>query len=195
MAEIKTEKIRLGTGDLQTSPYADIASGIAVPNNASGNDGDIYVRIAGVNSELYIKKNSLWYPVINSSGGNRVLALYDAVIGSALQVANGSATHTTFASAIPATPVGGKILVLNGTYTENVSLVNQYKIDGQGHATTLSGTLALEVGSNYSTIQNIRFNGNITINSSGSFVRECFLSSTSSVTDNGVANSVLIIKE
>lgn len=126
---------------------------------------------------------------------NRVLAFYDAVIGSSLQVNSGAATHTTFASAFSSIPIGGKILVLRGTYSESVTLNNTYFIEGQGSGTIITGNFILSSGSDYSTIKNLFFNGNLTLNSDGNFVRECFQVVSKSITDNGNANSILVIQE
>lgn len=126
---------------------------------------------------------------------NRVVALYDAIIGSTSQVNSGAATHDTFVAAISAIPVGGKILVLRGTYNEIVTLSNNYVIEGQGHGTTINGLFTLNGGSDYSTIKNLRFSANVVINSNGNFIRECFQATGLSITDNGTANSILVIQE
>lgn len=126
---------------------------------------------------------------------NRVSALYDAVIGSSLQVNTGAATHTTFASALSSIPVGGKILVLRGTYSESVTLNNKYMIEGQGSSTTVTGNFTLDSGSDYSIVKYLRFDGNLTLNSNGNFVRECFQSTGKTITDSGTSNSILVVQE
>lgn len=126
---------------------------------------------------------------------NRVTALYDAIIGSSLQVNNGAATHITFASALSQIPSGGKILVLRGTYNEVVTISSNCVIEGQGHGTNINGVFTLNGGSNYSTVKNLRFMANLVINSDGNFIRECFQATGLSITDSGTGNSILVIQE
>lgn len=66
MSEIKTEKLRVGSGDLTATPYSTISSGTAAPNNANGSDGDVYIRIAGSNSDIYVKRSGSWLSVATS---------------------------------------------------------------------------------------------------------------------------------
>lgn len=66
MAEIKTEKLRVGSGDLTSTPYSTLSSGTAAPNNANGTDGDVYIRIAGSNSDIYVKRSGSWLSVATS---------------------------------------------------------------------------------------------------------------------------------
>jgi hypothetical protein len=130
-------------------------------------------------------------PVIS----NRVTALYDAVIGSTLQVNNGAATHTTFASALSQIPINGKILVLRGTYNETVTLSKNCLIEGQGYGTNINGVFTLNSGSSYSTIKNLRFMANLVVSSDGNFIRECFQATGLSIADSGTGNSILVIQE
>jgi|GEM_PF-5574407 len=148
-----------------------------------------------INKKAQIKQfteaDTLESPVI----ANRITALYDAIIGSTLQVNSGAATHTTFAAAFSSIPVGGKILVLRGTYNEAVTISGNYFIEGQGHGTNINGVFTLNGGSNYSTIKNLRFMSNIVINSNGNFIKECFQGTSLSITDNGTANSITVVQE
>lgn len=123
----------------------------------------------------------------------RALAGYHAIVGSAQQVINGAATHTTISAAISDSPVNGKILILNGSYSENVSVAKQCLIEGQGAGSIISGTLS--VSSSYTTVRNVKVTGNITVSGSGCFVRECFQGSAGTITDTGSANSKLVIRE
>jgi microcystin-dependent protein len=66
VAEIKTEKLRVGSGDLTSTPYSTLSSGTAAPNNANGTDGDIYIRIAGSNSDIYVKRSGSWLSIVTS---------------------------------------------------------------------------------------------------------------------------------
>ena len=151
--------------------------------------------IKTINKKSQIKQNTLADNPQSVVITNKVLAFYDAIIGSSLQVISGAATHSTFASAISSIPIGGKILVLRGTYSEAITLSNNYFIEGQGHKTNINGVVTLNSGSDYSTIKNLRFMGNVTINSNGNFIRECFQATALSITDSGTGNSVLVIQE
>lgn len=122
-------------------------------------------------------------------------ALYDAVVGSAAQVSSGVATHSTFSSALSGIPSGGRILVLRGTYTESVTIAQNCVIEGQGYGSVVNGTFSLNAGSDFSTIRGLKFGGDLTLNCSGSFVRDCFKSSASLIVDNGTSNSKLVISE
>lgn len=126
---------------------------------------------------------------------NRILSLYDAVIGSSAQVITGAASHSSLTSALSNVSAGSKILILKGVYTENVTIDKKCFIEGQGHSSSITGTFTLNGSSDYSTVINLRFNGNVTINSNGNFVRECFQATGSSITDNGTANSILVVQE
>jgi microcystin-dependent protein len=61
MAEIKTEKIRVGSGDLTSSTYSTISSGTAAPSG--GNDGDIYFRVSNSSSDIYFKRGGSWLSI------------------------------------------------------------------------------------------------------------------------------------
>lgn len=126
---------------------------------------------------------------------NRILSLYDAVVGSSAQVTYGAASHTSLTSALTNVSAGAKILILKGSYTESVTVDKKCFIEGQGHGTSITGTFTLSAGAGYSTVLNLRFGGNLVINSDGTFVRECFQSTGSTITDNGSGNSILVVQE
>ncbi len=120
---------------------------------------------------------------------------YDAVVGTASDVLNGAATHDSLNQAITDLPVGGKILLV-ATVTENVTLNKKATIQGKGHGTSVSGTFTLTSGADYSTVSNLRFGGNLTVNSTGTFIRDCYLAAAATMTEAGSAiNSKTIIQE
>jgi len=65
MAIRKIGKIWLGDGDLQASGYSELSSGSAAPLDVDGADGDVYIRIAGANSNILIKRNGTWVGLVN----------------------------------------------------------------------------------------------------------------------------------
>lgn len=128
------------------------------------------------------------------ASANRLLSLYDAVVGSDLQLQNGIATHTSLSDCLIDILSGGRILILNGNYTENVTITKKCFIDGEGSNTVFTGTLTLGSGSSYSTIRNIKLIGNFELNSNGNFITKCFQDS-GTVLDTGLNNHCLIIQD
>jgi hypothetical protein len=124
-------------------------------------------------------------------------AAYDAIVGSSAQLLDGKATHSSINSAISSVPSGGKIYVLRGTFTENVSVNKEVMIEGMGRGTVIDGTLTLTSSSDYALVRALKVTGNITLDSgsTGIFLRDCWVASGSTVTDNGSGNSVLVIQE
>jgi len=127
-----------------------------------------------------------------SQAMNKIGGLNPIVVGSTAQVAAGIATHASLTSALSAVS-GQKVTVLAGTYTENVTISSNCMIEGQGYGTVINGNFTLST--NYSTIRNLKFGGNVTVTGSGNFIKECFASSTSTISDSGVANKKEIIQE
>lgn len=123
----------------------------------------------------------------------------DAVVGLAADVTNGRADYSSIQSAITAVTANGgsRILVLPGTYTENVSLSAKMNIRGVGSVSYLNGTFTLASGASLSMIKWIRFGDNITINSgvNNCFLRECWQITGKTITNSGTNNSILLIQE
>lgn len=67
----------------------------------------------------------------------------DAVVGSATDVANGVATNTSIQSAVNYVNTfgGGKILVLDSTYVENVTVPSNVFMEGMGYAVYVQGSI------------------------------------------------------
>jgi hypothetical protein len=128
----------------------------------------------------------------SSQSLGKINLMYDAVVGSASQVAAGYATHTSLQTAINNVATGSLILLL-GSVTENITLSKNLIIEGKGYSSSITGTFALSA--NYATIRDVRFGGNLNITGSGNFIRDSFIASTASVSDTGTANSKLIILE
>lgn len=146
MAEVKTEKIRLGTGDLTVSPYSTLTSGSAAPNNANGIDGDIYVRVSGSNSEIFIKKSSVWIPAGSGNagtGGDYGLdsLVYNASFADDFSSATNSATDGIQTSITNAIHAGGQYYTISYEKFDGITKT----ITGVGTAVTLSAAPAFTV--------------------------------------------------
>jgi hypothetical protein len=117
--------------------------------------------------------------------------IYDAVVGSAAQVAALQATHTSLQAAHDALAAGSKIYVLNGTYTENVVFTKKMTVEGKGHSAYINGTLTFQDGSDYSFVFGCRWGGNITINTGADGIHfvSNWLISTASISDSGSGNN------
>lgn len=91
--------------------------------------------------------------------------VYSAVVGSPTQVTNGLANYSSIQAAHDAISYG-IILILAGTYTENLVLTKPLTLVGQGASTIIDGTVNLNSGASYMNISLVFFNGNVTIDSS-----------------------------
>jgi hypothetical protein len=120
---------------------------------------------------------------------------YNAVVGTTTQVANSKATHSTIQSAITSCPTNGRILILEGTYTENITIPTTLNIEGKGRGCVLNGSLSLSAS--YCSIRHIKVTANSTINvgANKNFVRNIWLATGVTLTDSGTGNSVLTITE
>lgn len=113
MAEIKIEKIRIGTGDLTVSPYSTISSGSAAPNNSDGTDGDLYIRVSNSNSDIYIKKSGVWSSFLQ---GN----ISGLVSPASVTYNSGSKTFTFQSAANTSGSIdGGPVTIRNNTASSN----------------------------------------------------------------------------
>jgi len=126
-----------------------------------------------------------------------LVASYDAIVGSTAQVLAGIATNATVQGAIDAVPNEGRILVLAGTYTENLTINKTVTIEGKGHGSKLNGTTTFQSGADYCLVQGMRFSDTVTFNlgADANFFGNSWLAPTKTVVDGGVANSVTYIQE
>jgi hypothetical protein len=142
--------------------------------------------------ELQFDNGVTWVTLSAASSGTsaRMTALYDAVIGSAAQVITGAASHSTWASAIAAVSAGDTIKVLEGSWTETVSINKQLNIEGQGYGSYLTGTITFTNTSDKSFLRNIRTSDDITLNSGADSIKveTVWLASGKTFVDNGTAN-------
>lgn len=142
MSDFKIQRILLGQGDLQASPYSTISSGTTTPNNADGSDGDVYIRINGTSSDLFVKKGGAWLPAgsgAGGAGGDSGLAslVYNAVFTDEFDAASGSSNDGIQTSITNATYGGG------GYYT--ISYDSSKTINTVANAVTVSSAPSFTV--------------------------------------------------
>lgn len=162
---------------------------------AFGNAGRlIWVSDVGA---LKVDTGTAWTTLASSTAADRLLAMYDAVVGSAGQVASGVATHSSINTAIGALSAGNSLFILEGTYTENVSLDKQLKVRGEGKGSIISGTWTCTTGADQADIQSLKITDNITFNSgaTGIFMTFVHQATGKTLTDNGTDNYILIYRE
>lgn len=136
-------------------------------------------------SKLQVDTGASWVQ-INTSLTN----IFDFVIGSAAQVTAGTATHSTWASAIAAASAGDTIQVLEGTWTENVTVDKQLHIEGNGYGTNLTGSITFSSSSDKSSLDNVRMSDNLTLDSGADLisVNNIWFATGKSFVDNGTGN-------
>lgn len=132
-----------------------------------------------------------------SQNALRLAALHEAIVGSATQVTLGTATHSTVTAAIADLATDGQLTILKGTYVENVIVTKRLKIQGQSYGTLISGTWTHAASSAFSDVGGMKIGDNIVfdVGANGIFFRHIFLAAGKTVTDNGTANSKMIIQE
>lgn len=147
------------------------------------------------NSHANVKQSTSADSQGSAQALSRLIAIYDAVVGSSLQVSSGVATHTSLQAAVNYVTGlgGGSIYVLNVTLTENVTIsTTGITVSGKGHTAMLNGNLT--VSANYNDVSGIRVSGNIGVSGNNNYLR-MWMSSTSTFSDTGLANSSTISQE
>ena len=123
---------------------------------------------------------------------------YNAVVGSAAQVARQEASHTTLQAAHDAVSAGDRIFVLNRSHVGDTTLTKEVYIEGQGRGANLAGLLVFAPGSDFSRAVDLRFNDDVTIDSPGTgiIITNCYIIAGKSINDNGSGNSLFpVIQE
>lgn len=121
--------------------------------------------------------------------------LHRRYVGSTADVTAGNADYSSLQAAIAATTTDDNIYVLKTYNTvENITLSSPRTIEGTGRGSQINGTFT--VSSQFSTIKNLRFNGNISIPGTLNYVRECFSAPGVTIDEpTPGSNSLLIIGE
>lgn len=119
---------------------------------------------------------------------------FDCVVSATPIV--GFSNYTTIGGCITNTAAGGEILIMKGTYPENVLQPKEFKITGQGKSTLVDGIWV--VGSIGSTIRDFRINGSIAIDAgaNGNLIEGItFAPSSTGFQDQGTGNYLQGIQE
>jgi len=67
MATQKIEKLILGTGNIASNTTsASFTASASTPSPMTGQDGDVHVKVAGINSDIYIRVNSQWISLLGA---------------------------------------------------------------------------------------------------------------------------------
>jgi hypothetical protein len=134
---------------------------------------------------------------VDTSVGNaaKIAAMYDLVVGSSAQVLQGIANYSSINSAISNALPGSSILILAGTYTENVLINKQVVLVGKGYTTVINGTLEFNSSSLRSLVEKLKVVGNITFDtgSTGNYVEKCWQGSSGTVISLGTDNIFQVI--
>lgn len=123
---------------------------------------------------------------VDPSGTMSFITLGGAIVGPG--------GYTTITAAIAATSANDYISVSQGTYTENVTLSSPRTIVGQGRGTVVNGTWTFASGSSDSLVKQLKFGGNVTINSGVTEIQlnDSWVGNGFTVTDNGPINTNLL---
>lgn len=145
-------------------------------------------------SLLYLDTGSTY---IALASGTKLSTLFPIILGSSAQVTAGSATHSTWATAISAASDGDFILVLEGSWTENVSISKRLCIAGQGNGSVIDGTLTFTTAANNASLTSVRVNDNITLDSGADYINltNFWQATGKTVTDSGTGNYIQGIRE
>lgn len=194
----------------QLRVYVD---GLQIPRFVAGSTADAYYtevvdssgiyRMIRFHTDLSLSPVSIEIHrsegIVDSSSSNstRISTLYEIIVGSAAQVTAGTANYSDIQSAINAATAGQRIVVLQGTYSGNISVDRKLFIEGRGHTTVISGTLTFTSTSDFSLVKNLRVTSTITFNSGadGIFMTDCWQATAQTITDNGSGNQIVVIQE
>lgn len=148
---------------------------------ANDGTGILYVSLTNTNLNNAVTDTVNWRPLVNS--------LYQVTLGSAAQIAQGLATHSTWASAISAVSTGGVIFVLPGAWTENVTINKNLKVVGSGYGSVLTGSITFTAASNC-IVSGVQLTLDVTLDSSsnGNSVYDMYLASGKTFLDSGTGN-------
>jgi hypothetical protein len=133
----------------------------------------------------------------SSTFSAKFASVYDAVVGSLAQVATGVANYSSINAALTVAQPGWNILVLGGTYTENVTVSQEIVLMGKGSSTVINGNLEFTSGSARSLVTRFYINGSVQfdVGSLANYLETCWGSSGGSTTDSGTDNVYEIIRD
>ncbi len=121
---------------------------------------------------------------------NRVNQLVDFIVGSAAQVANGTATHATLTDAITAAVSGQSILILNNvTITDSPTVNKKLNIYGKGNGSSITGSLTVTSAGAKSSFELLRFSSSITFQAGADYCFGRLWQATGQTLSNDVSNT------
>lgn len=127
---------------------------------------------------------------------NKLTGLYDAIVGSSAQVTAGTATHSSLQAAHDAVAAGSNILVLNNVTLSadaTVTLSKKVSIVGKGNGSVITGILVVGSGAAKSSIDLIKFTGNITFQAGADFCFGRIWQATGQTFSNDASNTSNVI--
>lgn len=154
---------------------------------------EFWANLSGLSLSIQIERRQ---GSIDSYDQNRLrlLAAYDAVIGSPADVTSGKATHSSLQAAHDALgSSGGRILFPQVTVTENFAWSNaDVMIEGKGAKSILAGNLTMTSVRNVATY--FRVNGDIHLGASDDSFVKLFKNVAGTFTAGGAGNDEAIIE-
>lgn len=129
---------------------------------------------------------------------NKLIGLFDAIVGSSTQVTAGTATHTSLQAAHDALAAGSNILVLNNvTLNGNTTLSKRLMIQGKGPGSVLTGNLTINSGALGSVIKWLKVSGNVSFAAGANkcFMTDCYMTGSFSNDPSNLDNVLEIITE
>lgn len=117
---------------------------------------------------------------------NKLIGLYDAIVGSSAQVTAGTATHSSLQAAHDAVVAGSNILVLNNvTLSGNTTLTKQLLITGKGIGSVLTGTITFNSGSAGTIVERLKITSTITFNVDNCYMKMVYQTTGQTLTNDG----------
>ena len=186
--------------------YGDIevqVDGKVVPRYVSGltTSGTYYIEIdtntIRFSSDLSGLDVALQATRINGGTYNllgiQAAGIYNAIVGTPQQIAQGIATHSTLQAAIAGCSDGQRILVLIAT-AETININKSLVIEGQGVYTIITG--AVTVSADYCDVSKLRLAGNLIVTSNGCFIRgwQQDAPDINTITDSGIGNEISVVQ-
>lgn len=157
-----------------------------MPQNTIVQDGISVSQQTDADLSAIVPDRSLNIEKMSLAAINQLLT-FDAVVGTAQDVLNGIAQYTTLQSAVTAVSADGRILLLPGTYVENVTVSKRVYVHGQGYGSYVNGTITCDSSCDYSTFMNLRNSQFILqAGADGNVLMGCF--SALAPTDAGTGN-------
>ena len=159
------------------------------PANPSAGRNKIYFKS---DDQLYtLTSGGVESQLAPSTVGPKVSALFPFIIGTAGQVTSGAATHSSFSSAQSSASDGDRIVLLNITLTETVTVSKKLKIEGLGAGSVFNGTITFASGSSESSLKDVRVTDDITINSGvNKIVTDIYIASGKTFIDNSDTSDI-----